>query len=166
MKKTKSAFIWIVDILREHNISFLISGGLAAKIYGSKRALADIDIEVNDKDITFLREKVKKYIIYGPKKYKDSEFDLLLMTLKYKGQEIDICGKDSLKLYNKQKKAWRREKRNLNDFTLKKIYGKLVPVIPLSSLISYKKKISRAVDLKDVKNLIKKQTKKNKETKK
>jgi len=158
MKKTKSAFLWIIDILRKNKISFLISGGLASKIYGSERPLADIDIEVKEEDILFLKEKVKKFIIYGPKRYKDSEFDLLLMTLKYKGQEIDICGADSLKLYNKEKKVWQKEKRNLKNFKIKKIYGKSVPVIPVKTLISYKRKIKRDVDIRDVENLIKKQS--------
>jgi hypothetical protein len=44
---------------------------------------------------------VQPYIVYGPEHYIDNEFDLLLMTLSYEGQEIDICGADTQKLYEK-----------------------------------------------------------------
>ncbi|MBU0667132.1 MAG: hypothetical protein ABIC91_03420 [Nanoarchaeota archaeon] len=155
VKKTKEAFTWIINILRKHKISFQISGGFAANIYGSNRPLADIDIEVPDEEIFKIQNIVKKYIIYGPKKYKDKEFDLLLMTLKYKGQEIDICGINSQKLFNKQRKKWTQEKNDLSKATKKKIYNHIVPVISLKDLISYKKKISREVDLQDLKKLTK-----------
>jgi len=149
-RKTKEAFTWIVGILRKHSIQFRISGGFAANIYGSNRPLADIDIEIPDDKVLEIQEEVEKYIIYGPKRYTDLEFDLLLMTLKYKGQEIDICGINSLKLFNKKTRKWTKERINLSKVTRKKVYDFVVPVIPLKNLIAYKKKISRDVDIQDV----------------
>jgi hypothetical protein len=154
-RKTKEAFAWITRLLRKHNIPFRISGGFAAHIYGSNRPLADIDIEVPDDKIHEIKEEVKKFIISGPKRYRDGQFDLLLMTLKYKGQEIDICGTDSLKLFNKKTGKWFKEKINLSEATRKRAYGCVVPVIPLKNLIAYKKKIARRVDIQDVKALSK-----------
>ncbi|MFH1770782.1 MAG: hypothetical protein ABH828_04455 [archaeon] len=153
VRKTKEAFTWIVNLLRSHEIPFLISGGFAANIYGSNRPLADIDIEIPNEKIFEIQNKVQKHIIYGPERYKDEEFDLLLLTLKYEGQEIDICGADSKKLYDKQTKEWVEEKTDLTKATNKKVYDIIVPVIPLESLIGYKKVISRDVDIQDVKNL-------------
>jgi len=154
-KKTKEAFTWIIGILRQHRIPFHISGGFAANIYGSKRPLADIDIEVPDNKISIIKDDVKGFIIYGPKRYKDERFDLLLMTLRYKGQEIDICGIDSQKLFNKKTGKWEKESIDLSKATRKKAYGHLVPIIPLKNLIRYKKKIARDVDRKDVNALSK-----------
>jgi hypothetical protein len=100
--------------LRKNKIPFEITGGFASRIYGSKRPLADIDIDISDKNISKIQKLTKKYIIYGPRRYKDKNFDLLLMTLKYKGQKIDISGKDYERIYNKKKKKWIKEKIDLS----------------------------------------------------
>jgi len=150
MRKTKEAFTWIVGLLRKHKIPFHISGGFAANIYGSNRSLADIDIEIPDEKIFKIQDDVKKFIIYGPKRYKDKEFDLLLMTLKYKNQEIDICGINSQKLFNKKTMKWDIERIDLSKATKKKVYNLIVPIITLKDLLSYKKKISRDVDIQDI----------------
>jgi hypothetical protein len=86
-RDTKKAFEWIVNILRKTNSKFQISGGLAARIYGSTRELADIDIDVLENKLPEIQKKTKEYITYGPKIYKDDEFNLVLMSLNYKGQE-------------------------------------------------------------------------------
>lgn len=156
MRKTKEAFIWIISILRKHKIPFHITGGFAANIYGSTRALADIDIEISNENIHAIQSEVKQYIIYGPQRYKDDEFDLLLMTLKYKNQEIDICGICDQKLFDKQLKKWTEEKIDISKSTKKKVYNFIVPVIPIEDLIRYKKKIARDVDVADV-NFLSKQ---------
>ncbi len=154
MRKTKEAFSWIIKILRKHAISFQITGGLAARIYGSKRPLADIDIELPDKKILAIQNEVKRHGIYGPKRYRDREFDLLYMTLKYKGQEIDLCGINSQKIFNKQTKKWEKECPDLAKAKRKKVYQRVVPVTRLEDLTRYKKKIDRAVDRHDLSALI------------
>ena len=66
MKNTEKAFHWITDILEKYNISYKISGGFAARLYGADRELADIDIEVADADILKISGDVTPYIIFGP----------------------------------------------------------------------------------------------------
>lgn len=77
------------------------------------------------------------------------------MTLKYKGQEIDICGIDNYYLFDKKSKKWIKEKIDLSKLNRKRIYNFIVPIIPLDELISYKTKIKRDVDIQDVKALSK-----------
>ena len=50
-KHAPEALKWIVNILKTNKVPFRISGGLAVKIYGSKRDLDDIDIDIPDKAI-------------------------------------------------------------------------------------------------------------------
>lgn len=154
-KKTKEAFLWIIKILRKNKIPYQISGGLAARSYGSKRPLADIDIEIHDKDFKKILPYLKNYALNGPINYKDSEFDIYGLFLEYKEQKIDICGADTQKLFNKKKKKWETEKINLSKAVTKRSYGLFVKFIPLKSLIDYKKRISRKVDIEDLKQLAK-----------
>lgn len=46
MRNTEAAFKWIVGLLNKYQILFQITGGFAANLYGSKRELNDIDIDV------------------------------------------------------------------------------------------------------------------------
>jgi hypothetical protein len=156
MRNTREALHWIVELLRKNKIPFEITGGFASRLYGSKRKLADIDIEVPDNSILKIHELTKRYTIYGPREYKDDNFDLPLLTLKYRGQIIDICGGDSERLFDKKKKKWILEKADIHKAKMKKVGDLILPVVPLRDLISYKKKLGRNVDKRDVKNLSKK----------
>jgi len=155
-RRTSAALHWIYHILKEHRIRFVITGGFAARTYGSHRTLADIDIEVHNKYFPLIEKSVHKFIVFGPKRYKDKTFDLLLMTLKYEGQLIDICGSDSEKLFDKEKGIWYKEHLDYDAISRKNIYDLVVPIESEKSLIKYKKKISRRVDKQDVKELTEK----------
>jgi len=85
-----AALRWIVDVLHRHQVPFQITGGCAAKTYGSTRELNDIDIDIPRKDFKKILTAVKPYITFGPQRYKDGKWDVYLMTLNYIGQEIDI----------------------------------------------------------------------------
>lgn len=151
--KTAVALHWIVDLLQERGIPFQISGGFAANVYGSKRPLFDIDIDLPDARLLALAPKVKKYVIFGPARFKDRYWDLLLMTLLYKGQRIDLSGADSEKIFNRARKRWVKCKIDLASAERRTVFGKIVPLIPLKKLIAYKKKLARHTDLLDLKAL-------------
>lgn len=149
-RNTESAFKWIVGILQRHNVSFQISGGFAARLYGSNRELADIDIGIPDDAFEVIYPDIKSFITHGPEHYKDNEWDLKLMTLKYEGQVIDLCGRDTIRIFDKQTKEWIPAHRDLTISEDKEVYGIMVPVIPKEALIAYKKKILREVDIADI----------------
>jgi len=151
VKDTEGAFKWIVKLLKKHEVPFQISGGFAARLYGSMRELADIDIGIPDKSFEKILPDVNEYLIYGPKHYRDDEWDLKLMTLKYKNQKIDIAGRDTIKIFDKINNAWIPAHRDLSISENQEVYEITVPVIPKSALIAYKKKIGREVDILDVK---------------
>jgi hypothetical protein len=152
-RNTEAAFKWIVGLLQKHSIPFQISGGFAARLYGSKRELADIDIGIPDDRFEELYPDIKQYLIYGPERYLDDEWDLKLMTLKYENQKIDIAGRDEIKIFDKTNKVWVPAHRDLTVSEDREVYGIIVPIIPKEALIAYKKKIMREVDVLDVQAL-------------
>ncbi len=155
MKDTESALKWIVGIFHKYNIPFRIGGGFAARLYGATRELADIDLGIPEARLYDIIPDVKEYIIYGPKKYLDENWDLLMMTLNYKGQEIDVCACDTEKVFNQNTKEWENLSSSLSDVVEKEIYGIKVPVMPIKDLIDYKSKLQREVDLIDVQQISK-----------
>jgi hypothetical protein len=156
MKNTENAFKWIIGLLQKNKIPYQLSGGFAARIYGSNRPLYDIDIEIPDKYFDKLLPYVKDYLVYGPQRYLDESFDLLLMTLKYQGQKIDISGCETDRLFNHQTNQWEFCDTKINDVVEKELYGLTVPVIKLPDLVAYKEKIRRPIDLEDVKAILQK----------
>lgn len=134
---------WIIDIISSNHIPYQITGGLAVNLYGSSRLLYDIDIEVRDNDVWKLSELCKEYIVYYPSRYVDEYFDLLLMTLNYNGQLIDVCGIDSMSIRGE------RQYIDLSSAVVIRGYG----VVRLEDLVAYKRLLGRDVDLQDIKHL-------------
>lgn len=152
MRDTQKAFLWIIDILEKNKITYKISGGFVARIYGVNRELADIDIEVSEKDIPTIAREAKPYIKFGPERYKDENWDLELLTLEYEGQEIDIACAEA-NIFNQENKEWEKTISNLRDASMTEVYGKVVPIEKMDALINYKIKLGREVDIEDVKQL-------------
>lgn len=156
MKNTKEALNWIVTILRKHQVPYRITGGLAVRAYGSERPLADIDIEIPDKYFPAIVPAMKEYLFFGPAKYKDKNFDTYGIGATYKGQNIEISGATSEKLFDAREKKWVKSRINISHVSRKRVYGLIVNVIDKKDLIDYKKRLSRRVDKKDLKVLEKK----------
>lgn len=152
-KNIQQAFHWIIKILRIKKIPFRISGGLAAYSYGSKRDIHDIDIDLPDKEIEKLMPLLRKFKVIGPNYYKDKEWEVYYISIDYKGQDVDLVGSNSQRIFNKNARKWEKFKINLNNVEKKKIFGLYIPVITKSELINYKSKIRRPMDLLDIKNL-------------
>jgi hypothetical protein len=155
MNNTKEALVWIVGILQRNKIPFRVGGGFAARIYGSKRKLADIDIGIEKNHFSKILSNIKEYIVEEPNFFKDKDWDLYAARLNYKGQYIDIVVINSLKFFNKKEQKWEDLKHTFSDIVFKEIYGIKIPVISRENLIEYKSKLGRKIDLIDVKEILK-----------
>ena len=90
-EKTINALIWIIDLMNKNKIDYQITGGFAGKIFGSKRKLNDIDIDISEENFKYLIPEISEYIIYGPAHHKDVKWDLELITLNYGGARNRYC---------------------------------------------------------------------------
>ena len=151
---SKDAFHWIINILNKYHVPFQISGGLAAKIYGSSRPLYDIDIEMEDEYFQKILDDVRKYITFGPKRNISETFDVLRLCLNYNGQCIDLTGTDE-KLFDNKNNAWIDNHIDLSKSKICNVLDLKVPVIPKEDLIAYKNKTLRDVDKIDIKEMCK-----------
>ncbi len=154
-KNTKDAFVWICKILSNENIDFSISGGFAAKIYGSPRHLYDIDIDLGDEDFHKVAtlSSISPYIIFGPTRSIGKDWNIWLLTLSYKQQYIDICGSSSAKIYSHREKKWVPYPFNLKLSLPRRLFGINIKLISKDLLVEYKSHLNRKEDLEDLKYL-------------
>jgi hypothetical protein len=149
----RKAFRWIVTILKERDIPFQVSGGFAAKLYGSERDLLDIDIDVHDKSIDELAPLLEEYAVFGPALYVEEGFKIKLLRLKYEGVQIDLGGSDSAELYDNDKGEYVKCDTDYFSFELLDFFDIKVPVVKKDDLITYKQQLARACDIIDLKFL-------------
>jgi hypothetical protein len=154
-RRTKDAFLWIVNILRKNKIPFLINGGEAARIYGTKRRLADIDLDIPRKNFSKLITQVKPFIKHRPKIYRDNHWRLFMMTLSYDNQLIDIGARENCFIFDHYRKKWVRMKEDFKKRKMMYVYGMRIPVEDEEELISDKLQLGRKVDKVDVERMIK-----------
>ncbi len=137
--KLDIALSWIVSILRKHDIPFQLSGGFAAHQYGATRPVNDIDIDLPEDKIDVLLPDIGPYIVFSPGRYRDEKWDLLLVTLDYYGQEIDLGGAYDTKIFDKATGEWIRFPARLDAARMMRVFGIEVPVVAPDDLIAYKR---------------------------
>lgn len=149
--KSGRAFAYIVRLLEQKDLPYMISGGLAARCYGAKRPLADIDIGIDfahDKAAGFFGEI--KNLSRGYIKYKDAEWDVPIHMFEHHGQGFDIFDTGNCFVFDKASGKWRRLDHSFALVEKIGIDGIEVPVIDRRTLLRYKRMIDRAVDREDV----------------
>ncbi len=154
-ENTKNALGWIVGILNKHQIPYRIGGGFAAHVYGSPRAVNDIDISLSGTYFPIIVPEVSGYITAGPQHYLNEKWDCDTLSLDYHGQEIDITDIDTLRMSNKEKTEWfymKDKYRSLGNLNID-VEGLEVSLIHPRDLVGYKQHLDgdhQLVDLEAV----------------
>ena len=150
----KRALRYIVSLLQGNNISFQITGGLAAVLYGARRPVYDIDIDVCENDIPKIREIFLKDIVTDYHHLQDEKFDLYLLILSVYGVSVDISQLERACIYDvrgerveMQSDIARAKNIAWEDMAL--------PVQDKQELITYKTILNRDIDLSDIQEMSK-----------
>ena len=144
---------WISDVLIKVEAPYQIVGGLAARIYGSNRELHDIDLYVPFEFGEKIAQQVSEFIT-KPLKHRVEEFwDLWYFQLKYRDKKIEIALSTEAKYFSKVEGQWIEQKIDYNSSYSGQYLGIDLLVMPRQSLIEYKLKLAREVDLIDVANI-------------
>lgn len=141
---------WIVTLLRDRNIPFLICGGLAAKGYGSKRCLNDIDIFVPGAHFSTVVHAGREFISKAAGRRQEEGWDLTYVQFKYEGIMVEVGSAESVKIFDADNEAWVPLDIDFSRYTNVLLMNLELPLILKDDLISYKYKLSRVVDIEDI----------------
>lgn len=148
-QKQKEALLFLTGKLKENSVAFQVTGGLAAKVYGSTRPLYDIDLEVSHLDIQKVRVIFKDYIVDDFYHLQDNVFDIYLLSFKIDGVNVDI-GQVEENYFTSPSGERKRIDSDLSKAVIIDVDGISVPVQDKGELLEYKRFMSREVDLKDI----------------
>lgn len=139
------------NILNQHNIPYVIIGGLAALAHGVKRTLVDIDIQVRENDIETVREVFKDYIQTDLRHYKTDHWNIIQMILNIDGVTVDVCQQEGFTCIKDSNEY--HLPHSIDTAYSIEFQKKTLPVLPRNILIEYKKFIYRDVDRADLEML-------------
>jgi hypothetical protein len=151
-----NALQWISSLLKKHQIPFLVCGGLAAIGYGSRRKLNDIDLFVPTEYFKRVVNLGMKYISKPARHYRESSegWELEYAQFIYHGVKIEIGNPDGAKIYDRACEQWTPLKLDFSAVESKLLSGIEIPLICRKTLIEYKIKLGRPVDLLDIEAMI------------
>jgi hypothetical protein len=149
-----SALRWIVNILEERSLPFLVVGGLAARAYGATRPVADIDLYVPSEGLASVFEAVRPNVKRALARHVDAHWDLEFMQLEYGGEVIELGVADGAKYWDSRAGRWRDAAVDFKAAEIHELYGISVPVMPRKELLTYKERLGREVDRADVEAIL------------
>jgi len=107
-EKALVALKYITPLLGKYNFRWCISGGFACYVFGVKRPIPDIDIDIEaDKDDVKFRSflgDVKQFTTFPFQRWitVDKNYDNYVMEVTIDNQVLSICSTQNLKLLNKE----------------------------------------------------------------
>jgi hypothetical protein len=152
-EKVKTALIWLKSILESEHIEYQIVGGLAARIHGGSRPVADIDLYIHKVDVDKILPLVDKFISKPLTHYIEGAWDLEYLQLIYLEQKIEIGLSPGSKIRSSTSGEWLELTTNYSQSVIKNYLGIEVPTIPIPELVNYKQVLGRQVDLIDIEEL-------------
>ena len=142
----------LADALRDLDIPFQATGGLAGNLHGSHWPLHDLDFDVPDAALPILAARFRASVVAGPAPYRDAEFALELLTLRLGGVEVDLAAADSIRLIDRSGRE-HPAPTDLRASVLRPFAGRVIPTMPLDALIAYKRTIGRLANVADLERL-------------
>lgn len=146
----QAALQWIVELVRERDIPFLICGGLAAAGYGSERDLYDIDLFVPSEYFFDVVEAGQGYISKPGGHYQEEGWNLTYVQFKYGDVKVEVGSADGARILRADTQTWVNLAIDFARYEVVRVLGLNVPLMLREDLIEYKSALSRPVDLEDI----------------
>ena len=141
---------WIVGLLRDRNIPFLICGGLAARGYGSERDLHDIDLFVPGEHFLSVVQAGQAFVSKAAAHRQEEGWDLTYVQFKYEGVKVEVGSADGPQIFDANHKDWVPLSIDFSRYVTVNLLGLELPLMSKEDLIQYKSVLSRPVDIEDI----------------
>lgn len=152
-REMSRALAWIAGLLRARDVPFQVVGGLAARAWGARRPLADLDLYVSARCWRVIEASLSPHRVSGPRRHRDEHWDLTFVSLRRHGIQIEIGFDDEARYREAHTGAWRDQRIDYSASVQRTVLGHTVPVMPLAQLIDYKRRLDREVDRQDIAEL-------------
>ncbi|MDA1061246.1 MAG: hypothetical protein O3B47_05670 [bacterium] len=156
-QRAKKALNYIIPILKKFNFRWCISGSFACYLYGVKRPIAaiDIDVETYKDDPAFKRfiKEVEPFTQLPFQLWIDKNYDNWVMDVVFEKQLLSICTTSDLKLLNKKSQIYELYyKQGIPEPLFIDFEGIALPVAPKESVLKMKEALAhkKAVDRVDI----------------
>ncbi|WP_394248477.1 MazG-related protein [Vibrio profundi] len=147
------ALEWIQQILESHQVPYQIVGGLAVRMHGGSREVADIDLYIPKTEVNKIWSEVSGFISKPLKHYVEEGWDLEYFQLIYQSQKIEIGLSPGSKIYSSATEEWVELSIDYSCSVHRQYANLTLPTMPTNALIEYKRVLGREVDLIDISDL-------------
>ncbi|WP_186311954.1 nucleotidyltransferase [Marinobacter piscensis] len=141
---------WIVGLLRNRNIPFLICGGLAAKGYGSERDLNDLDLFVPGKHFSSVVQDGQEFVSKAAAHRQEEGWDLTYVQFTYEGIKVEVGSADGPRIFDAGSETWVPLNIDFSRYKTVNLLGLELPLMLKEDLVRYKSALSRPVDIEDI----------------
>lgn len=141
---------WIVRLLGDRDIPFLICGGLAAKGYGSERDLNDIDLFVPGEHFSSVVQAGQKFVSKEAGHRQEEGWDLTYVQFKYEGIKVEVGNADGPRVFDASNRTWIPLNIDFSRYKTVQLLSMELPLMLKEDLVSYKLALSRPVDIEDI----------------
>lgn len=149
-----SALQWVVDLLKDRNIPFLVCGGLAAKGYGSERDLNDIDLFVPGEHFLSVVRAGHAFVSKVAAHRQEEGWDLIYVQFEYEGIKVEVGNADGPLIFDVTSKSWVPLDIDFSRSQTREVLGIELPLMLKEDLVQYKSALSRPVDIEDIRAIL------------
>ncbi len=154
------ALRFIIPTIERYKFRWVITGGFAAYVYGVKRPITDIDIDIDTNvetpEFKKLVKELEPYTTQPLEHWTDQNYDNYNFEITYHDQVIDICPSENLKIINKNSGEYEAfYKTGFPPIETVEFHGIKLPLLPKDLIIKNKEMLvwQRELDLKDIEEL-------------
>ncbi len=148
--RAADALAWLCELLRERGVRFAAIGGLAARAWGARRPLVDLDFLVAGEDLARVEPELTPFVVRPLSPHRDDRREFSVLRLEYGGVPIELAVAEGARYREASTGEWHLPEIALARCPRRKVLGVPLPVLAREDLLRWKRHLDRAIDRADV----------------